>query len=206
MEGFVFALDLVGTFAFALCGAMVGVRHRLDVFGVLVLAFAAGNAGGLLRDVLIGAVPPAALSGPSYIVVSLAAGLLAFVASPPIRRLRDPVLLLDAVGLAVFAVAGTLKSLAFGLDPLAAILLGTLTGIGGGMVRDVLVGEVPTVLRAELYAVAALAAATIVVAGRLLDLPSAPVVALGAGACFGLRVAALRRGWALPKAPAIDRD
>jgi uncharacterized membrane protein YeiH len=201
METLVLALDLFGTFAFALGGAMVGVRHRLDVFGVLVLSFAAGNAGGITRDVLIGAVPPAALSDSRYIAVSLLAGLTAFLGNRLVRQLRDPVLVVDAGGLAVFA----LKALAFGLDPLSAVLLGTLTGIGGGMLRDVLVAETPTVLHAELYAVAAIAGAAIVVGGQVLGLPSIPVAVVGGGVCFSLRVIALRRGWALPVAPAIER-
>lgn len=198
METLVLALDLVGTFVFALSGAMAGVRHRLDVFGILVLAFAAGNAGGMTRDVLIGAVPPAAIANWPYIGVSLLAGLLTFQAHHLVRRLRDALLIFDALGLSVFAVSGALKAIAFGLNPLAAVLLGTLTGIGGGMLRDVLVREVPTVLRAELYAVAALAGATVVVVGGLLRLPSAPVAIAGALLCFGLRLVALRRGWELP--------
>ena len=155
MDPIVLALDLFGAFVFALSGAMAGVRHRLDVFGVLVLSFAAGNAGGITRDLLIGAVPPAALSR-----LALHRGVPAgwhadFLAHGSVRRLQDAVLVFDAAGLAVFAVSGALKALAFGLNPLAAVLLGMLTGIGGGMLRDVLVAEVPTVLRAELYAVAA---------------------------------------------------
>ncbi len=200
----VLALDLVGTFVFALSGAMAGVRHRLDMFGVLVLSFAAGNAGGMTRDLLIGAVPPAAIADWRYIAVSRVAGLATFWSYRTIRRVRDAVLIFDAAGLALFAVSGALKALAFGLNPLAAVLLGTLTGIGGGMLRDVLVAEIPTVLRAELYAVAALAGATVVVGGELLDLPSLPVAVVGAVLCFGLRLLALRRGWALPVARAAD--
>lgn len=202
----VLALDLVGTFVFALSGAMAGVRHRLDMFGILVLAFAAGNAGGMTRDLLIGAVPPAAIADWRYIVVSLLAGLTTFWAYRAIHRIRDALLIFDAAGLAVFAVSGALKALAFGLNPIAAMLLGTLTGIGGGMLRDVLVREVPTVLRAELYAVAALAGAAVVVGGQLLGLPSPSVVIIGAALCFGLRILALRRGWGLPVARAIDHD
>jgi len=154
---FLVALDLGGTFVFALSGATAGIKHRLDIFGVLALSFAAGNAGRITRDVLIGAIPPAAISDWRYIAVSLLAGLVTFYQYPIINRLRNPVLVFDGAGLSLFAVSGTLKALAFHLNPITAILLGVLTGIGGGMVRDVLVAEVPTVLRAELYAVAALA-------------------------------------------------
>jgi uncharacterized membrane protein YeiH len=204
METLVLGLDLVGTFVFALSGAMAGVRHRLDVFGVLVLAFAAGNAGGITRDLLIGAVPPAAIADWRYVVISLLAGVATFWRYGTVRRLQNAVLLFDALGLAVFAVSGALQALAFGLNPVAAVLLGTLTGIGGGMLRDILVAQVPTVLRAELYAVAALAGATVVVVGRLLGLPSAPLAVGGAALCFALRLLALRRGWALPIAKAED--
>ena len=200
METLVLALDLIGTFVFALSGAMSGVRHRLDVFGLLVLAFAAGNAGGITRDLLLGAVPPAAIADWRYIVVSLLAGLATFWWHSIIRRLQSPVLVFDAAGLGLFAVSGALKASAFALNPLAAVLLGMLTGIGGGMLRDVLVTEVPTVLHAELYAVAALVGAAVVAAGQLLQLPSTPLAIVGAVLCFGLRLLAIRRGWELPLA------
>src|SRR5579864_5205950 len=177
---------------------MTGVRHGLDVFGILVLSYAAGTAGGITRDLLIGAVPPASVADWRYIVVPVLAGLATFWGHPTIQRWRSPVLFFDAAGLGLFAVAGALKALAFGLNPIAAVLLGMLTGIGGGMVRDVLVTETPTVLHAELYAVAALAGAAIVVGGQLLQLPSAPLAIVGALVCFGLRLVAIRRGWGLP--------
>jgi len=210
--------DLLGTFVFALSGAAAGVRHRLDLFGVLVVAFAAANAGGIMRDLLIGAVPPPGISDWRYIAVSAVAGFGVFLWSwtrahstlsarlaewPRIAdRLGHFVLLLDAAGLALFAVSGTLKALAFHLAPVAATLLGVMTGIGGGMLRDLLVAEVPLVLRAELlYAGAALAGVVVVVVGHALDLPSAPIAIVGAALCFALRVLAIRRGWRLPVAP-----
>jgi uncharacterized membrane protein YeiH len=200
VETLVLALDLVGTFVFALSGAMAGVRHRLDVFGVLVLSYAAATAGGIARDLLIGAVPPASVADWRYIVVPVLAGLATFRWHRMVQRWQSPVLIFDAAGLALFAVSGALKALAFGLNPVAAVLLGVLTGIGGGMVRDLFVAEVPTVLHAELYAVAALAGAAIVVGGHLLQLPSAQLAIVGAALCFGLRLVAIRRGWALPVA------
>ena len=140
-------LDVVGTGVFAISGAAVAVRRRLDVFGVCVLAFVAGNAGGMLRDVLLGATPPTALSGWHHITVSLLAALLTFRWHPRLERLRMPILLFDAAGLGLFAVSGTQKALAFGLNPFVAAIFGMLTGIGGGMLRDLLVNEIPTVLR-----------------------------------------------------------
>jgi uncharacterized membrane protein YeiH len=193
-------LDLIGTFVFALSGATAGVKHKLDIFGVLVLSFAAANSGGIARDVLIGAVPPPGLSDWRYIVVPLLAGLFTFFWYPVVDRLSSSVLVFDAAGLAVFAVSGALKALAFHLGPLPAMLLGMLTGIGGGMARDILVTEIPTVLRAQLYAVAALAGAAVVVIGKMLDLPSEALAIAGAALCFGLRFIAIRRGWGLPVA------
>src|SRR4051794_38813265 len=167
METLVLVLDLIGTFVFALSGATAGVQRRLDLFGVLVLSFAAANSGGIARDLLIGAVPPAAISDWRYLAVSLLAGVITFYRYPILDRLRNPVLVFDGAGLALFAVAGTQKALVFGLAPVMAALLGMLTGIGGGIVRDVLRAEVPTVLRSDIYAVAALAGAVVVVAGQM---------------------------------------
>ena len=194
------AFDLSGTFVFALSGATAGVKHRLDLFGVLVLSFAAGNSGGIARDVMIGAVPPAAISDWRYVAVSILAGLITFYWYRIINRLSSPVLVFDAAGLALFAVSGAGKALALHAGPVAAMLLGMLTGIGGGMVRDVLVREIPTVLRTELYAVAALVGAAVVVIGRMLHVPSSVAAVAGAVLCFGLRFMAMRRGWQLPVA------
>src|SRR5689334_8461501 len=201
-------LDLIGTFVFALSGAVAGVRERLDLFGVLVLSFAAASAGGIMRDLLIGAVPPAAISDWRYVAISLFAGLVVFFSYPVserIRNRRNHVLIFDAAGLALFAVAGTQKALGFRLNPVMAALLGVLTGIGGGMLRDVLVAQVPTVLRAELYAVAALAGAVVVVVGHVLNLPPTAMAIAGAALCFAIRLIAIRRGWHLPVAALPQR-
>lgn len=198
MHTLILVLDLAGTFVFALSGAAVAVKYRLDIFGVFVLAFAAGNAGGVTRDLLIGAVPPAAIDDWRYLAVSVGAGVVTFAWYPHVERARVPLLVLDAGGLALFAVAGAQKALVFGLNPPMAILLGMLTGIGGGMLRDVLVSEIPTVLRAELYAVAAIAGASVVVLGDRLDLPPTAATLIGAALCFGLRVVAIWRHWRLP--------
>ena len=196
----VLVLDLCGTFVFALSGAMAGVRHRLDLFGVLVLSFVAANVGGITRDLLIGAVPPPGIADWRYIAVPVLAGLATFYAGSIIDRLRSSVQIFDAGGLALFAVSGALKALAFQLGPVTAVLLGMLTGIGGGMVRDVLVAEVPVVLRGDVYAIAALAGAAVVVVGRMLEFPSAPVAIVGALLCFGIRFMAIERRWQLPVA------
>ena len=195
---FVTLLDFIGTFVFAISGALVAVRHRLDLFGVLVLSFAAATAGGITRDVLLGATPPASLVDWRYFAVSSLAGLLTFYRHAQVERMRNPVQLFDAVGLGLFAVLGANKALASGLGPVGAVMLGILTGIGGGIARDVLVAQVPNVLRRELYAVAALAGALVVVLGHALGWPAAPVAVAGASLCFALRWLAIRRGWRLP--------
>lgn len=197
---FVALLELCGTFAFAISGALVAVRHRLDLFGVLVLSFAAATAGGMMRDLLLGATPPVSLVDWRYLAVSLLAGLLTFFRHPAVERMQNPVQLFDAVGLGLFAVLGAGKALAAGLGPVGAVMLGVLTGVGGGIARDVLVAQIPHVLRRELYAVAALAGAGVVVSGDALGLPSAPVAVAGAVLCFTLRWLAIRRGWRLPVA------
>ena len=202
----VLVLDLCGTFVFALSGAMAGIKHRLDLFGVLVLSFAAANVGGITRDLLIGAVPPPGIADWRYIAVPVLAGLATFYWGSIIDRLRSSVQIFDAGGLALFAVSGALKALDFHLGPVTAVLLGMLTGIGGGMVRDVLVAEVPAVLRGDVYAVAALAGAAVVVVGRMLQFPSAAVTIVGAVLCFGLRFMAIQRGWQLPVARQHERS
>jgi len=193
-------LDLIGTFVFALSGAASGVKNKLDAFGVGVLAFVAGNAGGVTRDLLIGAVPPAAINDWRYVAVSLTAGAVTFVWYPNVKRLQPIVLLLDAAGLGLFAVAGTQKALAFGINPFVSALLGMLTGIGGGVVRDLLVNEIPVVLRTDLYALAALAGAAVVVGGHFAHWPPTATTIAGALLCFTIRLLAMRRGWSLPPA------
>ena len=197
---FFMALDLLGTFVFALAGAVSGVKNKLDLFGLVVLAFATGTAGGITRDVLIGSIPPASIHDWRYVAVCILAGVVIFLWYPRIDAHRRPVLLLDAAGLALFAVTGTQKSLTAGLNPLMAALLGMLTGIGGGMLRDILVNETPVVLRADLYAVAALSAGAVVVGGRELHLPQYVGMTTGALLCFFLRLMAIYRDWHLPMA------
>lgn len=203
-------LDLLGTFVFALSGAVAGVRERLDLFGVMVLSFAAASAGGIARDLLIGAVPPAAISDWRYVTAAILAGLVVFFwypVSDKLPKLRNPIRIFDAAGLGLFAVVGTQKALGYGLNPTMAALLGVLTGIGGGMFRDILVRQVPIVLQpTELYAVAALAGAVVVVVGHILNLPSTIMAIAGAAVCFAIRFFAIRRGWSLPvaKAPELD--
>ncbi|MEO5711798.1 MAG: trimeric intracellular cation channel family protein [Nocardioidaceae bacterium] len=195
-------LDLVGIFVFAITGALVAVRKELDVFAVLVLAGTTGLGGGFLRDVLIGAAPPAALADWRYLLVPAAAGLVTFFFHPSIGRAERVINVLDAAGLALFCVTGALKAVAFGLGPVPAALMGMLTGIGGGMIRDVLSGRVPLVFRGDLYATPALVGAFIAVLGHEAGLRTAVVAVPAAAVCFVWRVVAMRRGWNAPRASA----
>lgn len=200
MKTLVLILDLAGTFVFALAGATAGARRQLDLFGILVLAFATACAGGIARDLLIGATPPAAITDWRFLAISVAAGIIAFRWHATIERMANPVRMFDAAGLALFAVAGAQKALAYDLNPMMAALLGMLTGIGGGVVRDVLLAQIPLVLRADLYAVAALGGAMVVVVGDQLGAPPLTAALCGAAFCFVLRVMAIKYGWHLPKA------
>ena len=191
-------LDDAGTVVFALSGAVLGRRRGMDLFGVLVLAVVTAVSGGILRDLLIGAVPPEAVAGWHMVALAIAAGLAGALFPGAFARLRHPVRALDAVGLGVFAAAGAQKALDWGINPPMAAMLGMVTGIGGGVVRDVLSAEVPAVLRSEIYALAALLAASVVVAGDAAGLAPALTNATGAALCFFLRMMAIYRGWNLP--------
>ena len=204
MHPLVLGLDLLGTFVFALSGATLGVRKQFDLFGVLVISFAAAVSGGIVRDVLIGATPPAALSGWYYLAVSCLAGLIGFYRGGMVERMRNPVQLLDAIGLGLFAVTGATKALNAGLGPVGATLVGMLTGIGGGIARDILAMRIPVVLQSDLYAVAALAGAAVVVLGYWQQWPIEPLLVVGAALVIFLRFMALRYGWRLPTAQRQD--
>ena len=184
-------LDLVGVFVFALSGGLVAVRKRLDLFGVLVLAGAAALGGGVMRDLLIGATPPVGLSDWRLIATASLAGVVTFLFHPGVARISKLVRILDAAGLAAFAVAGALKALGAGTGPMTAVLVGAITAIGGGMLRDLLAGQVPEVLRRELYAVPALLGATVVVVADRLHHLTETVVWLAVALVFVVRMSAV---------------
>jgi uncharacterized membrane protein YeiH len=192
-------LELLGIFVFAITGALVAVRKDLDVFGALVLAGTTGLGGGFLRDVLIGATPPTALADWRYLMVPVAAGLLTFWFHPALGRMERTVTVFDAFGLGLFCVTGALKALDYGLGPVPAALMGMVTGIGGGMARDLLASRVPVVFRGELYATPALAGALVAVLGARQELPVILVAAAGAGLCTIWRLVALWRHWQAPR-------
>jgi len=193
------ALDLAGTALFAAEGASLAIAAGLDVLGVLVIAFSTALVGGLVRDLLIGSVPPRAIADWKYPVTAFTAGALTFVSYAYLPRPSHmAVVVLDAAGLALFAVAGADKALDFRIPAFSAILLGGITAVGGGVVRDVLLNLVPNVLKSDIYATAALLGAAVTVAGRRAKLAPFAVTVAGFLSCFVLRVVAVWQHWNLP--------
>lgn len=192
-------LNLIGTFVFGLSGGMAGVRARLDLFGAVVLAIVVGIAGGTIRDVLIG-IPPSTFRDWRYLAVAAGAGLVTAVARTGVDRFQRPIDVLDAAGLALFCVTGAATALAHRLGVVDCIILGAITGIGGGMLRDILVREIPTVLRGGLYAIPALIGAGIVVTAYHLGDHTVTFPIVGAAVCFLARIAGVRYGIGLPSA------
>lgn len=191
-------LDLLGVAVFAASGALAAVHAKLDVFGVVVLGAVTALGGGVLRDVLLGATPPASLRQWPYLVVPAVVALLVFRWHPTVERLRRGVQLADAFGLALFVTTGTAVALAAGAPAVTSALVGVITGIGGGVLRDMLLREIPTVLRREVYAVAAVLGAVVVVVGDLLGFAQVPVALVGAVLVAGVRIVALWRHWNVP--------
>jgi len=195
------AVDFAGTFLFAVEGGMAAASAHLDLLGAIVLAFVTAVGGGIIRDLLIGAIPPNSIRDWRYGAIAFAGAATAFFFHSFVQEVPGSVLvLLDAAGLSLFAVAGAEKALDFEIHPFIAILMGGITGVGGGTVRDLLLAQVPTVLRADVYATAALAGAAVVVVGLRLKLPRVPVAVAGAVVCFLLRMVSVWLHWNLPTA------
>ena len=194
------AIDLIGTFVFALEGAMAAIENKLDLLGLLVLSFATALGGGIIRDLLIGAIPPGAIRDWRYAAVAFLGGLVVFFWYQFVNQVPNSMLIIfDAAGLGLFAVAGAAKALEFGMHPFLAVLMGGITGVGGGTIRDILLARVPTVLRADVYATAALAGAAVMVMGAKFAMPAALASISGTVVCFLLRVVSVWRHWNLPK-------
>jgi uncharacterized membrane protein YeiH len=194
-------LNLAGTFVFGLSGGLAGVQARLDAFGVVVLAVVVGLAGGITRDLLIG-VPPQTFRDWRYLAVAGGAGLVTFLGHGALERLERPVLVLDAAGLALFCVTGASTALDHRVGAVEAVVLGAITGVGGGVLRDILVREIPVVLRTGLYAIPALAGAAIVVGASEAGTHDLAVPLVGAAVCFLIRLAGIYFDLSVPQAPA----
>jgi uncharacterized membrane protein YeiH len=201
-------IEAVGVFAFAISGALLAVRRGFDIVGILVLAIITAMGGGVLRDVLLGATPPAAFSDWPYFAAPAAAALITFLFHPAVERLMRTVLVFDAAGLGLFCVAGTVKALEYGLGPLPATALGVTTGVGGGLLRDIVARDTPVLVdpRSELYAIPAIAGALIVSIAWHLDAYRPIVGAAVAGLIVLVRLLALSRGWRAPAAPWASGD
>ena len=201
MSEFLFyLLDLIGTFVFAVSGGLKATRHQLDLLGIIVLAILTGVGGGLIRDVLLGATPPAVFQEELYLGVCIAGGLVAFWAAGHIEPRWREIMIADAIGLGVFAGIGAVKAQAFGLGPIGIIMMAGLTATGGGVVRDVLVREVPAVLKSDFYATAALAGGLCFLAAAFLGATESVALILTVVVTTGLRFYAMFKRLKLPKA------
>jgi uncharacterized membrane protein YeiH len=199
-------LDIVGIAVFAVSGALVAVDKKLDIFGVIFLAVGTALGGGFIRDALIGATPAAALTDWRYLATPAIAGLIVFYVHPSVARWSRLFLLVDAAGLGLFAVAGTRKAIDFGVGPLGSSAIGILTAIGGGMIRDILVREIPVVLHREIYATAALLATIVVVVGDRLRIDDVLVAVAAICLAFCIRVVSRWKNWAAPTARAVHLE
>lgn len=193
-------VDLMGVCVFAVEGALAAIRSELDILGVLVISFATALGGGMIRDVLIGAIPPNSVRDWRYPATAIAGGGAVFFFYPMFQHVPlGLVVTLDAAGLALCAIAGAGKAMEYGINPLLSVLMGAVTGVGGGTIRDILLNRVPGVLRSDVYAAAALAGALVVVAGLRMKVPRWVVMTSGAMVCFLLRMVAVWQHWNLPK-------
>jgi uncharacterized membrane protein YeiH len=194
-----FTVDLAGTLLFGIEGALAAIGNNLDLLGLMVLAFSTALAGGIIRDVFIGAVPPSSLRDWRYSAMAFTGAAIIFFLHGYIQEIPGIVLIvLDAAALALFAVAGTEKALLYKMHPFIAVLLGTITGVGGGTVRDILLARIPLVLRADVYATAAMAGSAGMILGKKMGLPSSVAAVLGGILCFALRLISVWRHWNLP--------
>jgi uncharacterized membrane protein YeiH len=193
-------IDLLGTFVFAVEGAMAGIQANLDLLGLMVVAFSTELGGGIIRDLLIGAVPPNSIRDWRYATTAFVGGAGVFCSYQVVSQVPAWVIIVfDAAELGLFAVAGAANALDFGIHPFIAVLMGGVTGVGGGTIREVLLARIPTVLRADVYATAALAGAAVLVLGLSLKMNPKWMTILGAVVCFLLRVVSVWRHWNLPR-------
>jgi uncharacterized membrane protein YeiH len=200
------AFDLIGIFVFAVAGALAAVEKDLDIFGLVVVAGVSGIGGGLIRDVLLGITPPAAFRDSRYLITPAIAAVLVFYLHRHVDRLRVVLMVLDAAGLALFTAAGVERALRIRLGPFAAIGIGVIAAVGGGVLRDILLREIPVVLRKEIYAVAAVIGAVVLVIGSKLEVDRTLRSLTAIGIVFGIRVVAVQRAWDAPRPKPVDGD
>ncbi|MGB0650501.1 MAG: trimeric intracellular cation channel family protein [Rhodothermales bacterium] len=199
-------LDIAGTFVFAVAGAFRATRHHLDLLGIMVLAVATGVGGGMMRDMLLGATPVAAIQSELYLGVCLAGGVLVFLAADRVATQWNRVMIMDAIGLGVFAAIGGAKGMAFGLGPIGVMIMAALTATGGGVVRDILVREIPAIIRHDFYATAALLGGATLLLAEATGLNGTWQIVSAALVTSGLRFFAMTRNVGLPKAKLSDQS
>lgn len=197
-HGLFVVIDLCGTFAFAVSGAVAAEKRRLDLFGVLAISLLTACGGGFIRDLCLGALPPVAISDYRYLATSALAAAMAIWARPLIEHLKHPIAFFDSLGLGFYAVVGAHKALLFGHNAEVAIILGMVTAVGGGVSRDVVLNRVPIILETEIYALAAVIGAAVQVVGQRLEWKLAVTPWFGASTCLAIRLLALRYSWRLP--------
>lgn len=198
-DALLFAVDMAGTFVFAVEGANAAIAGNLDLLGFMVLAYATAVGGGIIRDVLIGSIPPGAIRDWRYPAVAFLGATVAFLLHRSVQQVPPQAfMVVDAVGLALFSISGTGKALTYGMHPFVAVLMGGITGVGGGTISDMLLAQVPRVLRSDIYAVAALFGSAVLVIGLKLKAPPLVAGLLGGVACFALRLVAVWQHWNLP--------
>lgn len=197
-----YAIDLCGTLVFAMSGAFKAVRYKLDLLGIIVLAVLTGVGGGLIRDMLLGATPAAVFQDEWYFIVCIAGALAVFFGAPHIAKRWNRVMIADAIGLGVFAGIGAVKALQYDLGPIGVMMMAALTATGGGVVRDVLVREIPAVIQKDFYATAAVIGGAALLGAHTLGW-SQPIQFLVAGVVTtGLRFYAMVTNMTLPRADA----
>jgi uncharacterized membrane protein YeiH len=198
LHSFYTFIDLAGTFAFAISGAVAAKEKGLDIFGILVVGFTVACGGGIMRDICIGAIPPAGLSDWRYLVMSIIASVLVMTLGAFLKLIHRPVMLFDALGLSLFAISGAEKAMAFSHNNEVAILLGMITAVGGGVIRDIFLARVPVIFQKEVYASAALLGAVVVVTGHSWGIPNNLLFPAGFLVSFVIRMLALKYHWELP--------
>ena len=194
-----YALDLLGTVAFAASGALAGVRRRMDLFGVVVLGIVTATGGGVMRDVLLSDTPPFCFKNEIYLYLAVAASVVVFLIPGPFERMRRAMLLLDALGLGTFLVIGTSKALSYHLGFMGAIIMGVMTATCGGLVRDLLSNEIPLILQREIYASACVAGGAVFYLLHQAGIPASLSLTASATAVVTIRCLAIIKGWQLPR-------
>ena len=199
----IYALDLLGTVAFAASGALAGVRRGMDLLGVIVLGIVTATGGGVIRDVLLNDTPPFCFKNELYLYLAVTASVVVFLTPRSFERMNRAMLLLDALGLGTFLVIGTSKALQFNLGLMGAIIMGVMTATCGGLVRDILSNQIPLILQREIYASACVVGGALFYFLHFTEIPNSVNLTVSAATVILIRCAALVKGWQLPRGQAL---